>query len=130
MTDFMTNSLSLSLFLTLLLSVTIFGNLRPAVYDSSILESFCSLTAMLNPCLILSQVKAKLRDFVSYSIAKTHILSLCWLKTQQQLVCAKQGGNGPIDQYARLRDIDEVDYTCFRDSLVSKWHTLQNVGNV
>ena len=42
----------------------------------------------------------------------------------------KQGGNGPMDQRARLRDIDEVDYACFCDSLVSKWHTLQNVGNV
>ena len=43
---------------------------------------------------------------------------------------SKKGGNGSIDQRAGLRDIDEVDYTCFCDSLVSKWHTLQNVGNV
>ena len=36
----------------------------------------------------------------------------------------------PIDQSARLRDIDEVKYTCSCDSLVSRCHILQNFARV
>ena len=47
---------------------------------------------------------------------------------------AKQGGNGPIDQRARLRDIEDVTITLsdlniesFHVSLASKYHISQSV---